>query len=64
MEKEVREAEGNGRDQAAALAVGKRLGERALAKGIDKVFFDRNGKKFHGRVKAVADGAREAGLSF
>ena len=49
---------------AAAEAVGKRLAERALAKGIDKVFFDRNGKPYHGRIKALADGAREGGLSF
>ena len=48
----------------AALKVGKKLGERALAKGIDKVYFDRNGRPFHGRVKALAEGAREAGLSF
>ena len=48
----------------AALKVGKKLGERAFAKGIDKVYFDRNGRPFHGRVKALAEGAREAGLSF
>jgi len=48
----------------AALEVGKRLGERAKDKGVEKVWFDRNGHKYHGRVAALADGAREAGLSF
>ncbi len=44
--------------------VGKLLGERAVAKGVGKVVFDRNGFLYHGRVKAVSDGAREAGLEF
>ena len=48
----------------AAAAVGKRLAERALAKGITKVVFDRNGRPYHGRIAALADGAREGGLSF
>lgn len=48
----------------AAAVVGKKIAERAKAKGIEKVHFDRNGKKFHGRVKALADSAREAGLVF
>ena len=48
----------------AATAVGKLLASRAIAKGIDKVFFDRNGRPYHGRVAALADGAREGGLSF
>lgn len=47
-----------------AFAVGKLIAERAKAKGIDKVVFDRRDKKYHGRVKAVADGAREGGLQF
>ena len=46
----------------AAKAVGKLLGERAAAKGIRQASFDRNGYKYHGRVKALADAAREAGL--
>lgn len=46
----------------AALAVGKMLAERALSKGIDQVIFDRGGRVFHGRIKALADAAREAGL--
>merc|ERR1719484_317613 len=50
----------NGGNSAAATIVGKALGERAMAKGVAKVTFDRNGKKYHGRVKALADGAREA----
>jgi large subunit ribosomal protein L18 len=49
---------------AAAKAVGKRLGERAKAAGVSSVVFDRGGFKYHGRVAAVADGARGAGLEF
>ncbi len=48
----------------AAAAVGKLIGERAKAAGIEKVAFDRSGFKYHGRVKALADAAREAGLEF
>ena len=48
----------------AATAVGKLIAERALAKGIESVAFDRSGFKYHGRIKALADGAREAGLKF
>jgi large subunit ribosomal protein L18 len=51
-------------DVAAATAVGKLVAERAKAKGIDAVVFDRGGYIFHGRVKALADAAREAGLKF
>lgn len=47
-----------------AFLVGKLLAERALAKGVKSVVFDRRDKKFHGRVRAVAEGAREAGLLF
>lgn len=47
-----------------AKVVGEVVGERAKAAGIDSVVFDRGGYKYHGRVKAVADGAREAGLTF
>jgi len=47
-----------------AHAAGKMLGERAKAKGIESVVFDRGGYKYHGRVKAFADGAREGGLKF
>jgi large subunit ribosomal protein L18 len=48
----------------AAKAIGKRVAERAKEKGIDKVVFDRGGYLYHGRVKALADAAREAGLEF
>ena len=48
---------------SAATAVGKAVAEAAMALGIKKVCFDRGGRKFHGRVKAVADGARDAGLA-
>ena len=49
---------------AAAKGVGKNIAERAKAKGIEKVVFDRGGYIYHGRVKALADSAREAGLKF
>lgn len=49
---------------AAASTVGKMIAERAKEKGIEAVVFDRNGFLYHGRVKAVSDGAREAGLKF
>lgn len=51
-------------NKAAAAAVGKLIAERAKAAGIDSVAFDRSGFVYHGRVKALADAAREAGLSF
>ncbi|MDE3135674.1 MAG: 50S ribosomal protein L18 [Acidobacteriota bacterium] len=53
-----------GGNLAAAKLVGKLIGERARAAGISKVVFDRGGYKYHGRVKALADAAREAGLEF
>ena len=56
-------AEGEGK-VAVSFAVGKLLGERATAAGIKKVVFDRGGYPYHGRVKAVADGARKGGLEF
>ena len=64
MEKDLRESLSTGGNREAATVVGKRLAERAIAKGISKVHFDRNGKPYHGRVAALADGAREAGLQF
>jgi len=51
-------------NREAAREVGKLIAQRALAKGIDQVVFDRGGFKFHGRVKELADAAREAGLKF
>jgi len=53
-----------GADKAAAAAVGKLIAERAKAAGVEKVVFDRGGYIFHGRVKALADAAREGGLAF
>ncbi|MCH2471949.1 MAG: 50S ribosomal protein L18 [Gemmatimonadetes bacterium] len=57
-------AEGENRRVEHAYAAGKLLGERAKAQGIDTVVFDRGGYKYHGRVKAFADGARKGGLEF
>ena len=57
-------AEGYGGNVAAAEAVGKLVAERAKAKGIETVVFDRGGYLYHGRVKALAEGAREGGLQF
>ncbi len=57
-------AEGQNVRVEQAHAAGKLLGERAVAKGIDAVVFDRGGYQYHGRVKAFADGAREGGLRF
>jgi large subunit ribosomal protein L18 len=54
----------NGGNVAAAKAVGKLVAQRAKAKGIDAVLFDRGGYLYHGRIKALADAAREAGLKF
>ena len=56
--------EGYGGDVAAATAVGKLVAERALAKGIENVVFDRGGYLYHGRVQALTAGAREGGLKF
>ena len=66
-EKEVREqlgGAGNGGNAAAASIIGKRIAEKAKAAGIERVAFDRGGFQYHGRVKALADAAREAGLQF
>jgi large subunit ribosomal protein L18 len=66
-EAEVRKelgAAGKGGNAAAASIIGKRIAERAKAAGIEKVAFDRAGYAYHGRVKALADAAREAGLQF
>ena len=64
IEKDMRETLKTGADKEAAAAVGKLIGERAKAAGVSKVIFDRSGYIFHGRVKALADAAREAGLEF
>ena len=57
-------ASGKGGNVAAAQAIGKRIAEKAKAAGVEKVAFDRAGFAYHGRVKALADVAREAGLQF
>ena len=59
-----REVSINGGNLAGAKAIGKQVAERAIEKGIKKVVFDRGGYLYHGRVKALADAAREAGLEF
>ena len=59
-----KENKGNGGNIAAAKAIGKRVAERAKEKGITHVVFDRGGYQYHGRVKALADAARAAGLEF
>lgn len=60
----VEQLQGTGNKDAAAAAVGKTIAERALEKGIKDVSFDRSGFQYHGRVQALADAAREAGLQF
>src|ERR1700761_625051 len=64
LQKDVRGDLKSGGNIAAAQAVGRAIAERAKAKGIDKVAFDRSGFMYHGRVKALAEAAREAGLEF
>jgi large subunit ribosomal protein L18 len=64
MEKNTLETTKTGGNVAAAKEIGKRVAERAKKKGIDKVVFDRGGYLYHGRVKALADAARSAGLEF
>ena len=64
LEKVVKEQPKFENKVAAAGFIGKLVGERAIKKGLKKVVFDRGGFLFHGRVKAVSDGAREAGLDF
>jgi large subunit ribosomal protein L18 len=64
LEKSLADLHKNGGDEEAAKSVGKLIAERALAKGIKTVVFDRGGHIFQGRVKALADSAREAGLQF
>jgi large subunit ribosomal protein L18 len=64
LESDVRKDLKNGGNKAAATLVGKRIAEKAKALGIEAVAFDRAGFRFHGRVKALADAAREAGLKF
>ena len=64
LDKDLKGALKKGSDRVAAEAVGKLVAQRALAAGVKDVIFDRGGYLYHGRVKALADAAREAGLSF
>lgn len=64
LEKDLRSSQKTGADKAAAAAVGKLVAERAKKAGVEAVIFDRGGYMFHGRVKALADAAREGGLKF
>ena len=64
LEKPMREGAKSGANIAAAKAVGKLIAERAKEKGIKDVVFDRGGYLYHGRIKALADAAREGGLNF
>ena len=64
LEKQLRTSLKTGADKEAAAKVGALIAERAKSAGVEAVVFDRGGYKFHGRVKALADAAREAGLSF
>lgn len=64
VEAEVRKAVKNGGNLEAAAVIGKRIAEKAKKAGITEVAFDRSGYKYHGRIKALADAARENGLTF
>ena len=64
LEAEVRDGLKSGGNIEAAALVGKRIAEKAKAAGVEKVAFDRSGFQYHGRVKALAEAARENGLSF
>ena len=64
MEADVRKDLKNGGNKAAAAIIGKRIADKAKALGIESVAFDRAGFKYHGRVKALAEAAREGGLKF
>lgn len=63
-QKSVAEGLNGTKNKDAAIAVGKAVAERALKAGIDTVAFDRSGFRYHGRIQALADAAREAGLKF
>lgn len=64
LDKELKSDLPKGSDKDAAEKVGKLVAERAVAKGVGQVVFDRSGYLYHGRVKSLADGAREGGLKF
>jgi large subunit ribosomal protein L18 len=64
LQKSINEGLEGTKNLTAAAAVGKAVAERSIAAGVDSVAFDRSGLKYHGRIKAIADAAREAGLKF
>ena len=64
LEADVRKKLKNGGNIGAAVVIGKRIAEKAKAAGVTTVAFDRSGYQYHGRIKALADAARENGLSF
>lgn len=64
LDGDLRETLGKGSDVKAAEAVGRLIAERATKAGVQEVVFDRGGYRYHGRIKALADAAREAGLKF
>ena len=64
LEADVRKDVANGGNKAAAAVIGKRIADRAKAAGVETVAFDRSGFRYHGRVQALADAARENGLKF
>ena len=64
VRKELVDKTGRGGNTGAAAMVGKRVAEKAIAAGVETVAFDRSGFRYHGRVKALAEAAREAGLKF
>ena len=64
LQSDVKEGLKNGTNSDAASRVGKLIAERALAAGVEKVAFDRSGYRYHGRIKALAEAAREGGLQF
>ena len=64
VQADVRDGLKNGKNSDAAAKVGRVIAEKAKAAGVEKVAFDRSGYRFHGRIKALADAAREGGLQF
>jgi len=64
LQADVKEGLKNGKNSDAAAKVGRTIAEKAKAAGVEKVAFDRSGYRFHGRIKALADAARESGLQF
>jgi large subunit ribosomal protein L18 len=64
LQTDVRDGLKNGKNTEAAAKVGRVIAEKAKAAGVDKVAFDRSGYRYHGRIKALADAAREGGLQF